>query len=369
MRERNFVSWIFRTRVIFHRTWYLAFALIIIIVLTHFPEFYTFNQRLLLGVVASLLFFLGMAARQIGVSLIARYRHIPLTGIILYPFGGVPQLAREESLPILELLLAAVSLLSSLLTVVIFYSIYIALVVAGNELLGWLIQWLVDIYLLLFVAEFIPGFPLEGGRVLRAILWKYSCRHDLANRISIHLGQAFGALIFCGGAALLINRQWFTGLMVIFLGWTLFIAATGSLRHASIAKSLEGLTIEQIMSHDFSLIPRHVTLTDLAKDFILPKGQYQFVVFEDDQILGILSIDEIKSVPRKSWGKTTVGQVMKPASQYNTARTGQMAADLLDRMNVYDLKLMLVTDGNKVAGIADKDILLRFNKNRAMLKI
>ena len=369
MRGRNFVSWIFRTRISFHYTWYLAFALIIAIVMTHFPEFYTFEQRMLLGFGASVLFFLGMAVRQFGVSLVAHYRHIPLRGIILYPFGGVPQLAREENLPVLELLLAAVSLLSSLLVVVLFYSLYIALVVAGNELLGWLVQWLVDINMLLFVAEFVPGFPLEGGRILRAILWKYSRNHDRANRIAVLLGRGFGALIFCGGAALLINREWFTGLLVAFLGWVLFIAANGSRRNLSIAKSLEGLTIEQIMSSEFSLIPPYLTLNNLVKDFILPRGHYQFVVFEENKILGILSTDELKSVPRKKWENTTAGQVMIPASPYNTASIGQPAADMFDRMNVHDLKLVLVTDGFRVAGIANKDNLLRFNKTRTMLKI
>jgi len=315
------------------------------------------------------LFFLGMAIRQFGVSLVAHYRHIPLKGIILYPFGGVPQLAREESLPILELLLAAVSLLSSLLAVVMFYVIYIALVVAGNELLAWLVQWLVDINMLLFLAQFVPGFPLEGGRVLRATLWKYTRNYDQATRIAVHLGQGVGAIFFCGGVALLVNRQWFAGLIIAFLGWVLFVAATGSRRHVSIAKSLEGVTIDQIMSRDFSLIPRHLTLSNLAKDFILLRGQYQFVVFDENKFVGLVGIEELKSVPRKNWEKTTAEQVMVPASGYNTARVGQSAADLLDRMNVYDLKRMLVIDGNQVAGIADKDILLRFNKTRTMLKI
>lgn len=369
MRGRNFISWIFRTRISFHYTWYLAFALIIATVVTQFPEFYTFEQRLLLGLGSSVLFFLGMAVRQFGVSLVAHYRHIPLRGIILYPFGGVPQLAREDNLPILELLLAAVSLLSSLLVVLIFYSMYIALVVAGNELLGWLVQWLVDINMLLFVAEFVPGFPLEGGRILRAVLWKYTRNHDRANSIAIHLGRGFGFLIFCGGAAFLVNHQWFTGLLVAFLGWVLFAAANGSRRNLSIAKSLEGLTIEQIMSREFSLIPNHLTLANLAKDFILPKGHYQFVVFEENKILGLLSIAELKSVPRKKWEYITAGQVMTPASAYNTASIGQPAAELLDRMNVHELKLILVKDGSRVAGIADKDNLLRFNKTRTLLKI
>lgn len=369
MRVRTFTGPIFRTRLGFHYTWYLAFVLIIAVVVTRFPEYYSFTERLLLGLGASLLFFLGMTIRQIAINVTSYYRRIPLKEVVLYPFGGVPLVAKEESLPILELLLAVVGLLSSLLIVVIFYLVYIALVVTGSVMVAWLIQWLAYINMMLFLVHFVPGFPLDGGRILRAILWKITRSYDRATRITIRIGQGAGVVFFLGGIALLINRQWFVGLFLVFLGWILYIAAARGSRNISVTGSLNGIMVQQIMSREFSLITRQLTLSQLAKDYILATGHCRFVVFDEDKLHGILTTDEMKSVPRKNWEKTTAGQIMIPSSQQTTAYVGQSASDLLARMNVYRISCIPVLDGNRVVGIADRDVMVRFNKTRTALKI
>ena len=369
MRVFNFASPLFRIRLGFHNSWYLAFALIIVVVVTRFPEYYSFTERLLLGLGTSVLFFLAMTVRQLAINITSHYRHIPLQGVMLYPFGGVPLVAKEDSLPILEVLLAVVGLLSSLIVVVLYYLVYIVLVITGSVWLAWLIQWLAYINLMLFLVHFIPGFPLDGGRILRAILWKTTRSYDRATLITIRIGQGVGAAFFIGGIALLINRQWFVGIMVTFLGWILYIAATRGRQNISLTRSLAGMKVQQIMSQEFSIIPRQLTLDKLVQDFILTTGHFQFVVFDDDKLHGILNIDEMRSVPRKKWKTTTVSQVMTPSSRQTTAYVDQSASDLLDRMNVYRISRIPVLDGNRVVGLAVRDIMIRFNKTRAKLKI
>jgi Zn-dependent protease/predicted transcriptional regulator len=369
MRAIAFTNPFSRTRLSFHITCYLGFVLIIAIVVTQFSEYYPFGQRLLLGFIASLLLSAAIIARQLAINVTSHYRHIPLKGVELFPFGGLLHLAREETLPILEILLAVVGLLSSLLVVALFYIIYLVLVVNGNVTFAWLIQWLVYINLALFLAHLIPAFPLDGGRILRAVMWRVTRNYARATRITTRIGQGTGIVFLAGGIVLLINREWFTGLLMVFFGWILYLAATRSISNISLLQSLENVTVKQIMSREFSLIPRQLTLDQLAKDYILNNGQYQFVVFDEDRLQGMLTTHEMKSVPRKIWETTPVGQVMIPSSPQTTASTGQLASELLDRMNVYRIKYMPVLDVNQVVGIISRDSLMRFNRTRRDLKI
>jgi Zn-dependent protease len=369
MRVFQFVMPLFKTRLGFHISWFLAIALIIAVVVTRFPEYYPFTQRLLLGLGASILFFLALLCRQLAINITSYYRRIPLSRVMLYPFGGVPQVAKEESLPILDVLLAMVGLLSSLIIVFIFYSVYLALVVAGNIWLAWLIQWLNYITLMLFLVHFIPGFPLDGGRILRAVLWKITRSYDRATVISINIGRIVGAAFFAGGVALLVNRQWFVGLIIAFLGWILYLAASSCKQSLLQTRSLQGMMVQQLMSQDFSIIPRQLTFSKLLQDFVMTKGHSQFVVYDEDKLHGILNIEEMKKISRKHWDKTTVNQIMTPTSKQSTAFIDQQASEVLDRMNVYRISLIPVLDGNRVVGLAVRDAMLRFNKTRSNLNI
>jgi CBS domain-containing protein/Zn-dependent protease len=369
MRVFHFAIPLYKTRLGFHISWYLAIALIIAVVVTRFPEYYPFTERLLLGLGASILFFLAMICRQLAINITSYYRHIPLSRVMLYPFGGVPMVAKEESMPILDVLLAVVGLLSSLIIVVIFYLGYLALVVTGNVWLAWLIQWLNYLTLMLFLVHFIPGFPLDGGRILRAVLWKTTRSYDRATLIAIRIGRVAGAAFFAGGVALLVNRQWFVGLIIAFLGWILYLAASSCKRSLLQTRSLQGMKVQQIMSQDFTIIPRQLTLSKLVQDFVITKGHSQFVVYDEDKLYGILNIEDMKAVPRKNWDKTTINQVMIPSSKQTTAYVDQSASDVLDRMNVYRISLIPVLDENRVVGLAVRDAMLRFNKTRSKLKI
>jgi Zn-dependent protease/predicted transcriptional regulator len=369
MLTRNLSKARFWTRLKFHFSWYLVTILIMAIVVTRFPEYYSFSERVFLGLCASLLFFLAVIGRQLAITVISHYRNIPLRGVVLYPFGGVHLVAKEDSKPILELLLALVGLLSSLLIVFIFYAVYVGLVIAGNDKLAWLIQWLAYINLMLFMVHIVPGLPLDGGRILRAILWKTSGNYDRANLISVRIGQGVAIIAFLGGITLLTNRQWFVGLLITFLGWILYIAATRNLENLTLTRSLKDISVQQIMSRDICLIPRHTTLNQLAKDYILATGQSHFIVFDEGKLHGFLTTQEMKSVPRKFWEVTQASQVMISSSPQTIAYIGQSAGDLLDRMNVYGLSYVPVLDQNQVVGILDRDQLIRFNKIRLELKI
>ncbi len=368
MKFFHFTRPLFIIRLGFHKTWYLAFALIIAVMVTRFPDYYPFTERLLFGLVAGVLFFLAMTLRQLAINITSHFRHIPIKEVKLYPFGGVTLVAKEESLPVLEALLAVVGLLTSLIVVVIFYLVYVVLVVAGSVWFAWLIQWLAYLNLILFIVHFIPGFPLDGGRILRAILWKTTGNYDRATLITLRIGQAASAVFYIGGLLLVLNRQWFAGVMVVFLGWILYMAAANISQNISLTRSLAGMSVQHIMSQEYSIIPPHLTLDNLFKDFVMTSGHRQFVVYDEDKLHGVLILDEMKPVPRRKWESMPVSQVMKPSTRQTTAYFDQSAADLLDRMNAYRLSAIPVMESNRVVGLAVREVMIRFYKTRAKLK-
>ena len=227
------MSWILRTRSRLHYTWFIAIILMSIGVTTQFSLVYPLWQRILLGITASLLFLVIMTFREFVLSLLATSRGIRIERVTLFVFGGVPKIVKETSLPSLELLMAATGMLSNIIIAILFYILYVVLAYSGNIIVNVLIQWLAFIYLMLTLIHFIPGLPLDGGRLLRALLWKNTGNYERATHITGWIGWSIGILSAIGGILVIIlSRQWFNGALLVFLGWVLQSAATYTRRQA-----------------------------------------------------------------------------------------------------------------------------------------
>jgi Zn-dependent protease len=202
-------------------------------VTTQFSLVYPLWQRILLGITASLLFLVIMTFREFVLSLLATSRGIRIERVTLFVFGGAPKIVKETSLPSLELLMAATGMLSNIIIAILFYILYVVLAYSGNIIVDVLIQWLAFIYLMLTLIHFIPGLPLDGGRLLRALLWKNTGNYERATHITGWIGWSIGILGAIGGILVIIlSRQWFNGALLVFLGWVLQSAATYTRRQA-----------------------------------------------------------------------------------------------------------------------------------------
>ncbi len=275
MKSAPSIGRIFGVRVRLHYTWSLAFALIMAIVFTQFPETYSLRQRIILGVAAGLLFFAIVSIREFVLSFMASRRGLPLKIITLFAFGGVSQINREDTSPTLEFLLAMTGLLSNLVVAGILYGIYAGLVNFGSVAFAGLVQWLAFIYFMLFLFHFIPGFPLEGGRFLRALLWRSTGDYNRATRIATWTGRGIGLICIVGGILLLIfGRQWFVGLTLAGTGWVLQSASAQSRRQAVVGEALENITAGDIMNKECPFINQQLSLSQLVQDCILVKGQW-----------------------------------------------------------------------------------------------
>ena len=249
------------------------------IVVTQFSEAYPLWQRGLLGVAAGFLFLAAIVLRELILNIIAVIKGIPVRRVDLYVFGSIPQISKEATLPSIDMLLAVAGLLSNLLIVIIFWGVYLLLMKAGSVLIAGITQWLAYILLLLALFHFVPGFPLDGGRVLRVLLWKATDDYERATRIASWIGWGIGWLCILGGIILLITTgQWFTGLVLMLIGWVLQSAASQSRRLAVLHEALRDITARDIMSSECPLIDRQLSLEQLVRDCILAKGQHYFVI-------------------------------------------------------------------------------------------
>ncbi len=352
-----------------HYTWALALVLITAITVTQFTEAYPLWQRISLGIATSLLFFISVSIREFTTLLTAISRGIPVKRITLFVCGGVSQISKESTSPMLELLMAAAGLLSSLIIAGVLYVIYGILANAGSTVISGVIQWLAFIYFMLFLFHFIPGLPLDGGRMLRALLWKATGDYERATLIAGWSGWVIGLLCIAGGILWLIaDLQWFNGLALVGLGWILLTVASQSRRQAVLRQALQKIKAQDIMTREYSLISPQFTISQLIHDYILATGERYFAVADEGKLQGTVTMNDIKRVPKKRRG-SHIGKIMTPASELKTAHPQQSAASLLGQMDELGIDHMPVLEDDKVIGIVARDSLIRLAQARAELKV
>lgn len=368
MRSTPKLGRIWGVRIRLHYTWAIAFVLIAAAVVTQFSEAYPLWERILLGIAASLLFFIAVSIRELILNFIAIAKGITVKNVTLFIFGGVSQLTEEATSSTLELLLATAGLLTNLLIAGILYGIHIALVIAGNMTIDGIIQWLAFIFFMLVLFHLVPAFPLDGGKVLRALLWKATDRYDRVTLIASWVGWAIGLLFLVGGIMLLIiTQQRFVGLLLAVSGWALLSAAAQSRRQAVRCEALQGITARDIMAMDYPFITQQLSLGQLIQDYVLATGLRYFVVVDEAKLLGIVTVRNIKRIPKKRWNSTSTGEIMIPASKLKTAYTEQPAVNLLEQMDNLEINQMPVLEEDKVIGVVARDSLIRLVKTRTEL--
>lgn len=360
---------IFEISLRFHYTWLVFLVLATVMVVTQFPESYPLWQRAIFGIAAGLFFIILGSIRQFVVILLATIKGIVIRRVTVFVFGGVLPLTKEHNQPTLDLLVAVTGLLANMIIAGILYGLYAVMVKAGSVVIAGLTQWLTYIFVLLTLFHFIPGFPLDGGRMLRALLWRTTYSYEQATRITSVIGRGISLLCIIGGIILLIaTRQWFTGLVLIFIGWVLQIAATQSYRQAVLQEALQRITAHDIMTKDYPLVHGQISLGQLVKDYILTTAQRYFVVTEEAKLQGVVTIGNIKSIPKKKWNYTRISEIMIPTDKLRTAHAQQSGVSLLEQMDDLEIDHMPVLANDEVIGIVAREALFRLGKVRGELR-
>lgn len=328
---------------------------------------------------ASVLFFASVLIHEIAHSLVARLRGLPVDQITLFIFGGVSNIEREPETPLTEFLMAIVGPLTSIILgiVLIFLGVLTAdglsaftnasgEAFAGLGPVSTLLLWLGPINVILGVFNLIPGFPLDGGRVLRSILWAATGNLKKATLWASWIGRGFGwVLIFLGTAMVLgIEVPFFGtgligGLWLIFIGWFLSSLASQGYQQVLVEDVLRDVKVSSIMRTSFPVVSADLSVSDLFHEHIMGTEDRAFLVMRGKNLEGIVTLDDVRKASRDSWDKTTVGEIMTPRAELETVAGNDRAVDALQKITGRDVNQLPVIDGGKLVGLINRrDILL-----------
>ncbi len=355
-----------------HFSWFFVFALVVWALTTqYFPAGYpdwSLATSITTGVITSLLFFGSVLAHEMMHSVVAQASGIPVKSITLFIFGGVSQISKEPDEPKIELRIALAGPLTSIVLGGIFLAIGFALP-ATLEPLRAIAFWLGGINLLLGFFNLIPGFPLDGGRVLRSLLWWRTRNLRRATRTASNIGRGVGFLFISGGVWLIFAGFWFNGIWIAFIGWFLQNAAAGSYQQMAIQEMLKDHTASEIIDRNCLLLPPDTTVEKLVNEHILPTGQHCFIVAEGGHPRGFVSLQNIKTVPHKLWPSKLVSEVMTPLDKLSWVRPDENLAQVMNTLSQHDLSQLPVVEDGNIVGMISRDNLLAFINTRDKLGI
>ena len=352
-------------------SWFLGFILFSVLLSTSFlpsayPEWDTFHHWTV-GVTIILLLFGSVLVHELSHSLVSRKKGIPVKSITLFIFGGVAQIDKEAAQPKTELLITIAGPASSLLLAGIFYGI--AYLCNGwNVYLFALTGYLSFVNLILAAFNMIPGFPLDGGRVLRAVIWMATGNYSRATRIATTSGNAISIMMIAAGVLIFFLWGYFSGIWLVFIGFLLNRAARANYQQTVMRENLKGYTAQDVMIRDAPHLPRYVNLMDLVEGTFVRSPHRLYLVTDGDEVAGILTIWQIKKVPQRQWSLTTVANIMTPAEQLQMVRPTDDAPSILEKFSQGQDDVVAVSSNGKVAGIITRQGLFDFAQRLQILK-
>jgi Zn-dependent protease/CBS domain-containing protein len=359
-----------------HYSWFIIFLLITWALTTgYFPSKYpnwSLATEISAGVITSLLFFGSVLAHELMHSIVALRQGLQVQSITLFILGGVSQITSEPKRAMDEFRMAFAGPLTSLVLGGIFVGIYFQLrgtTGITTQFISVIAYWLGYVNIALGVFNLIPGFPLDGGRVLRSILWGRSHNLKSATRIASNIGRVVGYLFIFAGVYLIFTGNWFNGLWLAVIGWFLESAAVGSYRQLVLQDMLQGHKASEIMSRDCLMLPRDLSITRLVNEQVLTSGRRCFTVVDNDRVLGIVTLRDVKMIPRDQWDKKTAVEAMTPLNKLKSVSPDEDLSNVLSILTEQDINQVPVIQDQKIVGMISRDNILSFINVRRGLGI
>jgi Zn-dependent protease/CBS domain-containing protein len=366
---------IFGIEIGLHYSWFL---IAILIVASLYAEFHrssaAWGDRVILAmaIATGVLFFASLLLHELSHSVFARSHGIPVKEITLFALGGVSQLEKEPASATIEFWMAFVGPLTSagigLICLLLKLVAGTAAARAGTPLVAML-SWLSYINFALAGFNMIPGYPLDGGRMLRAILWWKTGQMDRATRLASKVGQGVGVLFIIWGIAQYFDGAGIGGLWISFIGWFLLTAAGESYARVGLTQTFEGVTAGDVMTNDCPTLDGNLNIEHFVHDELLRTGRRCFVITQNGKIAGLLTPHEVKEIDRVRWPYTTLSDIMRPLEDLHTVPPETPLKNALEIMGKEDLnQLPVMTDGH-LAGILSRAHIVDYLRTRADLKI
>ncbi len=362
---------VFGIRITLDFSWFVVFTLVLVALATgyfprHFPG-YEAQAYWLAGLAATLLFFASVLLHELSHSLVAIRAGVEIPEIMLFIFGGVAKMGEEPRDPRVELRMALVGPLCSFALALLFAGVRVMIAGVVPPLFTAVASYLSWINLALGLFNLIPGFPLDGGRVLRAVLWLKTGSQTYATKVASDIGKGFAvALMLLGGlqifAGALVNGLW-----LLFIGIFLRSMSVQGYEELVIRKALESVPLTEVMVREVVQVPPDLNLSHLVHDYILRYGYRGFPVAADGRVLGLISLNEVRQVPREQYDQVQVQEVMAPLAEDLVIGPEATLAEALGRMLRSGDERLLVMSGGQMLGLITKTGLLRFVQLKQVL--
>lgn len=330
-----------------------------------FPGFPT-STYWSMGITSALLLFASVVIHELGHAVTARRYGIRTRSIILFLFGGVAQIAKEPPTPLAELAIAAAGPVTSLLLSGI---LWVVQRLMPESALHATIAYLSLANAALAVFNLVPGFPLDGGRMLRALLWRLSGSLERATRMASRGGQAVALGFIALGVLLAFSGSVTSGLWLVLIGWFMDTGAQASYQQALLREALGGVRVGEIMTHAVHSVDPNVSLDQAVTDYFVPYKHGGFPVVWGDRLLGLITLHDVKEVPKERRATTTVREAMTPLARLRTARPSTTAYEAFVRMAQDGIgRLLVVDDHGELVGIITRSDLLHMMRIRIELE-
>jgi len=292
---------------------------------------------------------------------------VPVRDITLFIFGGVAQIGNEPETPGAEFRIAIAGPLTSLALASL--SGLLSLGIAGAAPLAASFSYLARINLTLALFNLIPGFPLDGGRVLRAVLWGLGGSFRRATRWATWAGRGVAYLFIFLGVSQMFLGSFLDGLWIVFIGWFINDAARSSYQQVVLKDMLAGVTVGDVTAQQCIAVPSDLRLDRLVRELVLGAGLRCFFVTDNGHVKGLITLDNIRAAPRRLHGELTASQVMMPVNALLPADSDDDVLTLLKRMDEANVSQVPVMDNGHPLGVFTRESLLRHIRLRNELGV
>ncbi|MGH8726777.1 MAG: site-2 protease family protein [Burkholderiales bacterium] len=329
---------------------------------------------------AAFLFFVSVFIHELSHALVGRAMGIEIRRITLFIFGGMAHLEREPHAWRAELWMAIVGPIVSLLLGGLFLLLGgLTLGAAGFDPaqpqetlaqmgpLTTLFLWLGPINIVLGLFNLVPGFPLDGGRVLRAVMWGITGNLKLATRWASRLGQFFAWFLIAIGIAMILGVRvplfgtgLLNGLWLAFIGWFLNQAALMSYRQLLVRESLDDVPVSRVMRSQFASVEPNMTVNQLVDEHLLHSDQRAYPVLDGFDLVGLVCLEDLRKVPREAWESTRIAEIMTPAANLAQISPAEDTSDALTTLNNRGVNQLPVVENGRVRGFVRREDILRW---------
>jgi len=352
-------------------SWLLIFGLVSWSLASSFGQIHTgwsVQTQWGIALLAAILFFFSVLAHELSHSLVAKARGVPVRNITLFLFGGVSNIQREPSSPVSELLITIVGPLTSFFLGFVFLVLGTGSVALSDvniinaptilsELgpLNTILLWLGSVNILVGLFNLIPGFPLDGGRIVRSILWGITGSLEKATRWASWLGQAVAWIMVFAGMSMLfgvripvLGTGFINGIWLIFIGWFLHSAAAQSYRRIVVQDILENIPVKRMMYPKVPAVSANISVDALI------------VVYDEDRMVGLVTIDDLRKVSPETRKLTLVREVMTPSKKMVVIAPEEEAAEAFQRLQSEDIRQLPVVEHNEIVGLLRRKDIVRW---------